>query len=117
MADVALKAGIAWKKALVEARLKYVEEKDPDNKTLIQRYKHELDVLKTPNRASYDLVKRNLDGQLQSEKESLAAYEGYVAHKEIISKEDSETMAALRRVIAEIEKLRADLEKEGRPPA
>ena len=38
MPDVALKAGIAWKKALVQAQLTYAKKTVPNDKELIQRY-------------------------------------------------------------------------------
>ncbi len=66
MPDVALKAGIAWKNALVQANLTYVQEKEPGNTALIQRYKDELEILKRQNRRAYDLVKRNLDRVLRN---------------------------------------------------
>jgi len=115
MPNPALPPAIAWKKPIVAANLAYVQRQVPVDAALVQRYQDELDVLKTPDGAAYDLVKANLENHISSTVKSLADYEGKVAHQRVISDDDKEAMAEMRRQIAEMEKLLANLVKGGRP--
>ena len=112
----ALTLGRRWKKALVTARLDYAKQQIPRDAALVQRYEGELRTLDVENRASYDLVKRNLEARIRAQREDLAAYEGYLGHKTALSRDDSNNLAVLRSVIADLEKMLRDLEAEGRPP-
>jgi hypothetical protein len=116
MADVALKDGIAWKAALIASNLKWAQANMPGNKALIDRYQGELNTLKTPNQASYDLVKGNLEGQIESAQHSLNALNGQAAHQEkIFGTPLSEELAAARLLLKHLQDLLKTLELEGRP--
>ena len=114
--SVALKDGIEWKKGFVQANLDWVKAHEPGNAALIQRYTAELNILNTPNRASYDLVRRNLANQVESARNNLAALNGLAAHREKLHGTAlAEELAAARKLLKALEDLLRALEKEGRP--
>jgi len=122
----ALDDGIKWKVEVLKGRLAVAEKeladdsanpakraKVPDDEKLVERYKHELDVVKgNDKRKAYDLVKANLEHAIDMAIDDLASLEGFLAHR---PKSDPAATGAARKKLAELRDLLKRLENEGRP--
>jgi hypothetical protein len=128
MADVALKAGIDWKKTVLLRDLSFVLSEIMGHVAVgnfhslrfdiasMNRILEEISTLDgADQKKKFDLVKHNLERGLRSAELELSGYEGFVSEHKVIDEDMKKALAALRAGIADLKKKLDALNAEGRP--